>query len=135
MALTSIIGNDGAITLPGGIHDGVINRWRASFASVVSETTGFGDSTIRRNRLGMLSCEGSASGLPTTGAGSSQPGVGDIVAGGSALTLTVFTGCSYVLTAAFSNITHDVNKLGESTLTFDFVNGDADALTVNWVEA
>ena len=135
MALTNIVGNDGAITLPAGTHDGVINRWRASFASVVSETTGFGDSTIRRNRLGMLSCEGSASGLPTFSAVSTQPGVGDIVAGGSALTLTVATACSYVLTAAFSNITHDVNKLGESTLTFDFVNGDFDSLTVNWAES
>ncbi|KKL55778.1 hypothetical protein LCGC14_2251990, partial [marine sediment metagenome] len=33
-----------------------------------------------------------------------------------------------------SNITHDVNKLGESGLTFDFVNGDADALTIAWDE-
>lgn len=134
MALTSIIGNDGAITLPSGVHDGVINRWRASFASVVSETTGFGDSTIRRNRLGMLSCEGSASGLPTFDASNSAPGVGDIVAGGSSLVLTVATGCTYTLTAAFSNITHDVNKLGESTLTFDFVNGDVDTLTIAWDE-
>ena len=135
MALTNIIGNDGAITLLSGTHDGSMNRWRANFASVVSEVTGFSDSTIRRNRLGMLSCEGSASGVPTFAATQSQPGVGDIVAGGSALTLTVATGCSYVLTAAMSNITHDVNKLGESTLAFDFVNGDADSLTINWDES
>lgn len=133
--MTALIGDDGAITLPSGVHDGIINRWQATFASVTSETTGFTDSTLRRNRLGMLSCEGSATGLSQFDAANTSPGVGDIIAGGSSLVLTVATGCTYTITAAFNSIAHDVVKLGDSGLIFNFVNGDADTLTIAWDES
>ena len=133
--MASVIGNDGSVTMPAGVHGGILNNWRSAFTSVVSETTGFGDSVKRRNRLGMLGIEGSVSGIAQAGVSNAAPGVGDLVSAGSALVLLALTGCSYTFDAAFSGITHNVAKLGDSGLVFDFVGGDADALTIAWTES
>ncbi len=135
MADTRIVGNDGSITMPTATSNAVINRWRGSFPKVASEVTGFEDSNIRRNRLGMTSFEGSGSGVPRFGAATTDPGVIDRPVAGSSTVLTVATGCTYTMNLAMQNITHDVNKLGESLITFDMINGDADTLTIAWSES
>ena len=135
MAETRAIGNDGSITMPTATSNGVINSWRASFPKVVTEVTGFEDTNIRRNRLGMTSCEGSATGVPRFAATTTDPGVIDRPADGSSTVLTVATGCTYTMNLAFSNITHAPSKLGDNVLTFDFINGDSDTLVVVWDES
>ena len=134
MAEQRVVGNDGNITMPTATSNAVIGRWRGNFPKVASETTGFEDSNIRRNRLGMTSFEGSASGVPRFNATTTDPGVGDRPVAGSSTVLTVATGCSYTMDLAMQNIGHDTNKIGESTITFDMVNGDADTLTIVWDE-
>ncbi len=135
MAEIRAIGNDGSITMPTATSNAVINTWRGSFPKVASEVTGFEDSTIRRNRLGMTSFEGSASGVPRFNATTTDPGVADRPVDGSSTVLTVATGCTYTMVLAMQNITHTVNKLGENVIAFDMINGDADTLTVAWDES
>lgn len=134
--MTALVGNDGATTLS-GTYGGVINRWQAAFNSVVSNVTSFADTVSMRNRLGLLSIEGSATGFPQADATSNEPGVSTIAANaaGVSIVLTVATGCIYTFTAAFSGIAHDVNKLGDSVLTYNFVNGDLADLVVTWDES
>lgn len=134
MALTAIVGNDGSVTMPTATHDAIVNAWNASFPRVVSRVSGFGD-TVERNRLGILSISGSLQCVAKFDAASTSPGVKDRVAGGSALTLLMATGCSYAFTAAFSNISMSSDKHGDATLGFDFVNGDSDTVTETWDES
>lgn len=134
MAVTNIQGYDGGITLPAGTHDGVIRRWNGSFSRATANVTGMTD-TLVRNRIGILSISGSASGNPKFDASNTSPGVADAAAGGSALTLTVATGCSYAFTAGFNNWNFNVDKEGESGLEFGFVNGDSSTLTETWDES
>lgn len=133
MAVTSIQGYDGGVTMPTATHDGVIRRWNANFSKATANVTGFTD-TLTRNRMGILSISGSASGNPKYDAASTSPGVSDIVAGGSALTLTVGTGCSYAFTAGFNSINIGSDKEGDASLEFGFVNGDSTTLTETWDE-
>lgn len=131
MPLTNIQGYDGGITLPTSAHAGTIQRWNASFSRVTSNVTGFADS-VSRNRVGILEISGSASGTPTYDAANTSPGVSNTVAGGSALTLTVATGCSYAFTAAFNAVNLSSDKRGDATLEFSFVNGDSNTFTETW---
>lgn len=146
MAITSIVGNDGSITMAnaedGTVHGGLLNRWRARCSYVTSEVTGFTDVKNRRNRLGLLSVEGSASGTPQFDAAVTAPQAGPIVAStsgpspdGNALVLTSAAGCTWTFTAAIHAISMDMNKIGDALLTFDFMNGDADDFAEAWDEA
>jgi hypothetical protein len=141
MAITRIIGNDGSIGTGAfaaaggnGTHDGLIRQWEASFPRVATEVTGFTDTLLRQHRLGMTGIEGTLTGVPQFDAASTNPGVGDRVSAGSSTILQVAAGCSYTATLAFQNMSHSVDKTGESVLTVSFVNGVSDALTIAWDE-
>lgn len=133
MAVVNIQGYDGGITLPAGTHDATIRRWNANFSRATADVTGF-SGTVIRNRVGILSISGSASGNPVYNDANANPGVKDFVAGGSALTLTVQTGCTYAITAGFNSWNFNVDKEGDSSLEFGFVNGDSDTVTETWDE-
>lgn len=133
MATTQATGNDGSVTLPSGTHDAVARAWQASFPRVVTDVTGFSN-TYQRNRLGLMSVTGSVTCIPKYDAANHSPGVLDRVAGGSALTLQVATGCTYALTAVFGNISFTSDKQGDAGLTYEFANGDSDTITETWDE-
>lgn len=131
--MARVTGNDGNATLPSG-HNGVLNTWRASYRPVVSNVTGFSDSTNQRNRVGLPAISGSASGALAFNEGSSAPGAGSEAAGGASMTLTVATASTWAFTGAISGISIDVVKLGDTRVTFDFVGGDADDFAESWDE-
>ena len=132
--MTAITGHDGDFTMIAG--GGLLNRWRATFANVVSDITAFANTANMRHRTGLLSIEGSASGTAERDVANSDPGATTRDAGAeSAITLTVATGCTYVFNAAFSSVSFDVNKTGDTVLTFDFVGGETGSLALAWDEA
>lgn len=133
MATLRFVGNDGGITLPSGTHDAIIRRWSAQFPRVISRVTGFTD-TLSHNILGVMNITGSASGTPSGNNTTTSLGIADRVAIGSALTLTVGTGCSFAFTAAFQNISVDSDKEGDAGVSFDFENGDSNTFTETWDE-
>ena len=97
---------------------------------------GFANTANMRHRTGLLSIEGSASGTAERDVASSDPGATTRDAGAeSAVTLTVASGCTYAFNAAFSSVAFDVNKTGDTVLTFDFVGGESGSLTLAWDEA
>ena len=133
MAVVNIQGFDGGVTMPAGTHDATIRRWNANFSRATAPVTGMSD-TLSRNRMGILSISGNLSGNPVYNDANAKPGVSDTVAGGSALTLTVQTGCTYAFTAGFNSYNFSVDKEGDSALDFGFVNGDSSTLTETWDE-
>lgn len=134
--MTAIVGNDGDFAFDAGSGAGLLNRWRATFSNVVSEVTAFAETGFRRNRTGLLGIEGSASGTAQKDIASSDPDASTRDAGfEEAITLTVATGCTYAFNAVYSAVSFDVNKIGDTLLTFDFVGGETGTLTVAWDEA
>ena len=133
--MTAIVGNDGNFAMTSG--GGLLDRWRATFSNVLSEVTAFGETSHRRNRTGLLGIEGSASGKAQHSVvGTADPDATTRDAGAEdAITLTVATGCTYAFNAAFSLTSFDVNKLGDTLLTFDFVAGETGSLTIAWDES
>lgn len=139
MAQTRASGNDGAVTLPTGTHDAIINSWNLALALVVANVTGYAD-IVQRNRVGCVGISGSATGIPIYGASSTEPfgtsasGIveADFVDGGSSFTFTMATGCSLAGTFAVSGVDLSSNKMGDAGITFNVVYGDAAAPTVTW---
>lgn len=141
MAKTRLVGNDGTISTgvfsqssDNATHNAIINYYTVSFPRVATNVTGFNDN-IEHNRLGITRIEGSLRGSTLNGATSTSPGVADRTAGGSSMTLLVATGCTYAFTAAFLNMTFNVEKQGGSEFQTDFLNGDSDTLTETWQES
>lgn len=137
--MTAIVGNDGNFS---GIASGagLLNRWRATFAAVISEVTPFGATKLRGHRAGLIDITGSASGSLQKDVASSQPDIIPTATTGpfrveSTLVLTVATGCTLTFLAIMSSIAFDVNKVGDALVTFDFMSGDTDVLTEVWDEA
>lgn len=133
MAETRAVGNDGAITMPSGVHDAVVRSWSANFPRYLANVTGFGD-TYEKNRLGIMGVNGTLTCVPKFDASSTSPGVLDRVANGSSLTLQVASGCTYALTAAFNDIGFNIDKTGDAGLTYAFSNGVSDTITETWDE-
>ena len=141
MAITRIIGNDGSIGTGAfaaaggnGTHDALIRQWEASFPRVASEVTGFTDANLRQHRLGLTGIEGRLTGSPQFDAATTAPGVGDRVAAGTSTILQVAAGCTYTATLAYQNMSHSVDKTGDSVFSAEFVNGISDTLTIAWDE-
>lgn len=136
--MASLVGKDGDFSFGSGGGGGVMNRWRARVAYVTSNVTRFADSTNVRNRLGLLSITGSATGIPARDEAAMAPDADAMSAGGnSAVTLTASstaTACNWSFTGVFNGISLDVNKLGDQVLSFDFTNGDADDFAESWDE-
>ena len=126
---TQAVGNDAAITMPNA-HGGNIRTWSADSQIVLSEVTGFGSSS-REYKGGIAGLTGSAAGNPEFGAANTAPGTDDNArVDGASITLTVATGCTLGFTAIMQNIRFNVDKVGDSQITFDFTaNGD---ITETW---
>lgn len=137
--MTAIVGNDGSFdfgTSP--VHAGLMNRWRATWNYVTSEVTQFATTKNRMNRLGLPQITGSVSGMAIFDAASTAPAAdlasGHTPGGEAGVTLQAATGCSWDGQAVFSTISLDVNKIGDTLLTFDFTSA-GDDWAETWDEA
>ncbi len=132
--MAAIIGNDGNLTQMAAHAGQILDSWRANIINSVVEVTGFGDSTNRRNRGGLINLDGSASGTPDDTA-TNEPGAGAVVAAGEAITLTMQSGNTWAFTAVIRNITLEATKAGGTRVSFDFTIGDvsgADSFVEAW---
>lgn len=137
MATTAITGYDGSASLTTA-HNASLKTWRASFTRAVSDVTDFADTGPRR-RLGMPDCSGSCGGTMNFDNTNTGPGVNatDWARDGVAITLapkSASTACQYTMTAVVSNISMDVAKLGDATITFDFQLSGGSIWTETWDE-
>lgn len=142
MALTRAQGKDGGCTSPSGVHDFAIARWNLAIALAVANVTAFAD-VVGRNRVGIINITGSAAGVPTYGAGSSEAfsatgtlADSDFVDAGSSWVFTLATGVSLTATMGTAGVSLSSDMVSnESAVSFDLVYGDATAPTVAWAVA
>ncbi len=128
---TRLIGNDGAVSLPTGHQNSIIDTWRANVINTIVEVTGFTDTTNRRHRGGLIDIQGSASGTPFSATGDPGAAHASMVAG-AAMTLTVATNATWAFTGLMSNIGLESIKLAAARITFDFTTGDAADFAETW---
>lgn len=134
MAITRARGADGDVTLPSGVHSARVASWSLVVAVVTSDVSGYTD-TVQQNRAGIIQPSGTITGVPEFDAASTDIGIGDVVASGSALTLQVAASCTYALAAAvFNNFTVDSAHQGNAGVQFGFVNGIG-TFTESWDES
>ena len=144
--MTAVIGNDGNFTSTANDLSGItlVNRFRVSFTPVVSEVTGFSASRIRAHKGGLVDITGSASGAPAKDVANSQVDIIPTATTGpfrvdSTLVLQVAASCTYTFEALVSEVSFDVNKTGDSLVSWNFTTGDAAtdgaALAEVWDEA
>ncbi len=136
MALTPIVGNDGAFTGIGASneHNGRLNAWTLTVPRVVSPVTEFAD-VATRHRGGVATYTGTASGGMSFDAANTGPNIGDLDSGGAdpftpggdTTVLTVAPVCTFTGPAIISNSAISVDKNGESTLSWDFTFDGAPA--------
>ena len=135
---TYLIGNDGAITLPSGGTVVRVKTYAATLARVESDLTAFGD-TGRRRRLGMLDLTGSLNGVPAIDSTASTNSSSFFVSTATAaLTLTLFDATTtadakIAANCVFNGFAFNVDKVGDSTLSCNFSNGDGAAPVVTWL--
>lgn len=128
--MVAIVGYEGNVTLPSG--GGVLDVWSARITRVTSETTAFGHTIHRTNRAGLKDITGTASGKAGDAVGDA-PDIQTLPAdGGASMTLTVQAGNTIAFVGLISGIGFDVDKEGDSVVTYDFVTGDGDTLTEVW---
>ena len=139
--MTAITGNDGNFTSTANDLSGItlVNRFRATFTPVVSEVTAFSATKLRAHKGGLVDITGSASGLPAKDVANSQVDIIPSASTGpfrvdSTLVLQVATSCTYTFEALVSEVSFDVNKTGDSLVSWNFTTGDTDALTEAWDE-
>lgn len=135
MAQTTIIGNDGNFSFGTPTHGGLMNRWRASWAYVITEITSFSNSNNRDSRAGLPQVSGTVTGIPQKDVADGAPDA-DVAlsAGDGSVTLTAAANCTWSGTAVFNNISLDVNKVGDALLSFDFLGGEGVAAG-DWAES
>ena len=134
--MTAITGNDGSISTWPAAHGGAttagqLNLWRMRLTNTVVEVTGFtGQTVLRRNRGGLLSLEGSASGISDT---AGTPGMTAIAAAGASMVLAAQSGNTFTFTGLISGFAFESNKRDNTAqITFDFVGGDANDFAEAW---
>lgn len=138
MALTYLVGNDGAVTLPAS-HGMNVKVWAANLTRVSSDVTAFGD-TGKRRRLGIVDVTGSLSGTPFYAAANSSAGI-DVAQAGGTLVLSLSgqtsgaTGAYLSMTCLFDTFAMNVDKNGENTLTMNYQLSGGAAPTVVWSTA
>jgi hypothetical protein len=134
---TYLIGNDGAVTLTSGTVVQV-RSYAATLERPESDLTGFAD-TGRRRRVGMLDLTGSLSGVPAIDSTASTTSSSFFVSTATAaLTLTLFdatttTDAKIAANCIFNAFAFNVDKVGDSTLSCNFSNGDGAAPVVTWL--
>lgn len=121
--MTALVGNDGSITIATTHQDALLNRWRATIGRVVSDVTPFGATNWIRNRLGLMTITGTASGPVDDGSG--DPINADTATHSVGLTLSIGSSRDWQFDAAITAFTLDVTKVGDTILTYDFVGGDS----------
>lgn len=138
---TYLTGNDGSVTWPTtwGVAT-LLNTWSASFSRTATDVTAFGD-TGKRRKLGILDITGSCGGHMQSNVANSEPG-SDLIDGddlnGSQLILissSVSTVCSFQFTAVLSQMQINVDKMGDSTASFNFEISNGTLPVVSWDEA
>jgi hypothetical protein len=134
---TYLIGNDGAVTLTSGTVVQV-RSYAATLERPESDLTGFAD-TGRRRRVGMLDLTGSLSGVPAIDSTASTTSSSFFVSTATAaLTLTLFDATTtadakIAANCIFNAFAFNVDKVGDSTLSCNFSNGDGAAPVVTWL--
>ena len=117
--MARIVGNTGLATMD--THTIVANTWSMSVSRVVSDVTGFADSSSAFIG-GIPTYTGSVAGFMKTGA-SDAPDL-DVAsfATGTEVTvvLTADTGCTYTGEAVVSGASISTSKTGDATISFDF---------------
>jgi len=136
MAITPITGYDGTASLTTA-HNFTIKTWDATFTRAVSDVTGFADTGMRR-RLGMPDVQGSCGGTMNYDASDTGPGLNstDWSRAGVAMTLSPAAGtaCQYSFTAIISSVRMSVAKLGDATISADFMLSGGSIWTEAWDE-
>jgi hypothetical protein len=134
---TYLIGNDGAVTLTSGAVVQV-RSYAATLERTESDLTGFSD-TGRRRRVGMLDLTGSLSGVPAIDSTATANTASFFVSTATAaLTLTLFDSTTtadakVAANCIFNGFAFNVDKVGDSTLSCNFSNGDGAAPVVTWL--
>ena len=133
MAIDRIVGHNGSVTMPSGVHGLHAKRWNIDVNIVTSDVTAFGDST-QQNITGIDQYAWGVSGVPGHDDANSNVGIADRVATGSALTLLYATGTSYAFAAAaFNNFGLASEFQGDATVSMSGVNGIG-TITETWDE-
>jgi hypothetical protein len=130
MALTKIVGSDGAVTFITG-HNLCADEFELAIGQQLINTTCFAD-TYESNRAGLKFGRWSVSGKPIFDAGTTKPGFDDLTGTGGSITLTVATGCTEVFTGIIGTMSVRSNVNGEARLTFTGVTSGA--VTEAWDE-
>ena len=121
------IGHDGSVTGAFG-EVALINTWRARAIRTPVEVTGFGDTALRRNRLGNTAIEGSCTGTPSA----TSPEGDTTDADGAAVELLISSGRKWAFTACITVVGLESDKNGKAVSTYEFVNGDSNTFTETW---
>lgn len=136
MAETYAVGYDGTASLTTA-HNARLRVWNGVFSRVVSDITAFAD-TGRRRKLGLYDVTGSVGGTMSYDAANTGPGINDTDwnRNGVAITLSVAGGTvnQYTVTAVISQVTINVQKDADATISFDFQNSGGAAPTEAWDE-
>ena len=118
--MARIVGNEGVVSF--GVHSILANAWSISISRVVSDVTAYGDSSSRAVG-GMPTYTGSVSGFLEKDSSNTSPELvgtfdsDDVVV----VVLTAASGCTYTCsTCHVSGASVNVNKTGDTTLSFDF---------------
>ena len=127
--MTAIIGAEGGITMPSG-SNAVLRSWQATVANVVSEVTEFTEAFNRTFAAGLVTLSGSAVGSPDDTA---APGAGAPPVEGVIQLLADTITHSWSATVVISSVAIGIDKAGDASISFDFINGDADDFVEAWV--
>ena len=136
MASTLAHGSDGTVAI-GANYEAQLNTWSATLTRATSVVTGFGDTGHRRRASKVVDLTGSAGGFSKFGAADHDPTgiVGNAAATQAAMVLTVASGCTFTFDAVINSTAFSVSQDGDSTVSFNFEQDDANGPTVAWAEA
>ena len=135
MASTLAHGSDGTVAI-GANYEAQLNTWSATLTRATSVVTGFGDTGHQRRASKVVDLTGSAGGFSKYGDGDHDPTgiVGNVGATQAAMVLTVATGCKFTFDAVINSTSFSVSQDGDSTVSFNFEQDDANGPTVAWNE-
>ena len=134
MASTLAHGSDGTVAI-GANYEAQLNTWSATLTRATSVVTGFGDTGHRRRASKVIDITGSAGGFSKYGDASHDPtGINAELGAAAGIVLTVATGCTFTFDAVINSTAFSVSQDGDSTVSFNFEQDDANGPTVAWNE-
>ena len=134
MASTLAHGSDGTVVI-GTNYEAQLNTWSATLTRATSVVTGFGDTGHRRRASKVIDITGSAGGFSKYGDASHDPtGINVELGVAAGIVLTVATGCTFTFDAVINSTAFSVSQDGDSTVSFNFEQDDANGPTVAWNE-